>query len=80
MQPTLGVSDSHTVLLFPRRTMVVQIPVKDKVAGSSPAVGVIYRRGAMDQRKGLLNLWLRVRISPSVLATNLQLTCNIPRV
>ena len=54
--------------------MVVQIPVKDKVAGSNPAVGDSYRRGAMDQRKGLLSLWLGVRISPSVLATNLQLT------
>ena len=38
--------------------MVVQIPVKDKVAGSSPAVGDSYRRGAMDQRKGLLSLWV----------------------
>ena len=29
--------------IFPRRTTVVQIPVKDKVVGSSPTVGDLYR-------------------------------------
>ena len=55
--------------IFPRRTMVVQIPVKDKVVGSNPTVGAYIQawRNGSAQRSS----------KPLVESSNLSVcTCN----